>query len=92
MSNMRQKKPMQKLKRVLLVLLSLLILITIMFYTFQEKLIFLPTQLPNDYEYSFDQPFEELFLDTPDGAQLNALHFTVDNPKGLCVVFSWKCR
>ncbi|MEX0360920.1 MAG: alpha/beta hydrolase [Allomuricauda sp.] len=78
---------MQKLKRVLLVLLSLLILITIMFYTFQEKLIFLPTQLPNDYEYSFDQPFEELFLDAPDGAQLNALHFMVDNPKGLVLYF-----
>ncbi|WP_237561726.1 alpha/beta hydrolase [Flagellimonas algicola] len=58
-----------------------------MFYTFQEKLIFLPTQLPSDYAYSFDQPFEELFLEAPDGAQLNALHFKVNNPKGLVLYF-----
>ncbi|MCL6266005.1 alpha/beta hydrolase [Flagellimonas myxillae] len=58
-----------------------------MFYTFQEKLIFLPTQLPQDYQYSFDQPFEELFLDTPDGSRLNALHFVLENPKGLILYF-----
>lgn len=58
-----------------------------MFHTFQDKLIFLPTQLPNDFAYSFDKPFQELFLTANDGARLNALHFEVDNPKGLILYF-----
>ncbi len=58
-----------------------------MFYTLQEKMIFLPDQLPEDYTYSFEDPFEELFLDTPDGGRLNALHFTIDDPKGLILYF-----
>lgn len=55
--------------------------------SFQEKIIFLPTTLDNDYQYSFETPFEELFFDTDDGALLNALHFKADNPKGLILYF-----
>jgi len=53
----------------------------------QEKLIFLPTQLSQEYEYTFDRPFDELFLDTEDGARLNALRFKVENPKGIIVYY-----
>lgn len=78
---------MLKLKRLALFILTLLSLVIIMFYSLQEKLIFLPTQLPKDYEYSFSHDFEEIFLDTPDGAVLNALHFKTDKPKGLVLYF-----
>ena len=78
---------MRKLKRTVLILSTLLLLVIIMFYSLQEKLIFLPTQLPKDYEYSFPHEFEEIFMDTPDGASLNALHFKVDKPKGLIMYF-----
>lgn len=43
-------------------------------YFMQKKLIFLPTKLAQDYEYTFEEPFEELFLTAPDGAKLNAIH------------------
>ncbi len=58
-----------------------------MIYFLQEKLIFLPTQLPQEYQYSFSANFEEVFLETDDGARLNALHFHVKNPKGLILYF-----
>ncbi|WP_296384986.1 alpha/beta hydrolase [Winogradskyella sp.] len=54
---------------------------------FQEKLLFLPTTLEQDYQYQFDYPFEELFLKTDDDAVINALHFKVDNPKGAILYF-----
>ncbi|MDC6364631.1 MULTISPECIES: alpha/beta hydrolase [Flavobacteriaceae] len=78
---------MQKLKRIVSYCLFFLALITVMFYFLQEKLIFLPTKLPQDYSYSFQTPFTELFLDTTDGARLNALHFHAENPKGLIIYF-----
>ena len=53
----------------------------------QKKLIFLPTKLEADYEYQFTEPFEELFLETEDGARLNAVHFKNENPKGLILYF-----
>lgn len=58
-----------------------------MLYFLQEKLIFLPTKLPSEYEYQFDQPFEELFVETEDGARLNGLHFKSENPKGIILYF-----
>ncbi len=42
---------------------------------FQKKALFRPTPLPADFVFQFDQPFEEIFLDTPDGARLNLLYF-----------------
>jgi len=58
-----------------------------MAYFIQEKLIFLPTKLQEDYSYTFEFPFEEVFLATEDGATLNALHLKGDNPKGVILYF-----
>ena len=79
--------PKQKLKRIVLYGLVFLSLIIAMFYFLQEKLIFLSTKLPEEYVYSFDVPFEELFLNADDGARLNALQFHSQNPKGLILYF-----
>lgn len=78
---------MRKLKRVVLSIAVLSFLAVLMLHNFQEKLIFLPSQLPLDYEYSFAQNFEEFFLDTEDGARLNALHFKTKDSKGLILYF-----
>ncbi|EAR01282.1 hypothetical protein FB2170_11196 [Maribacter sp. HTCC2170] len=78
---------MRKFKKTIKVLLFLYVLITLMLYFLQEKIIFLPTKLPQDYEYSFSHNFEELNLKTDDGSVLNALHFKKVNPKGLILYF-----
>lgn len=78
---------MQKLKRIGLFICSLYILIALMLYFLQEKLIFLPTNLPQEYAYTFTEPFEEFYLEAPDGARLNAVHFKRQRPKGLILYF-----
>ncbi|MBK9338995.1 MAG: alpha/beta hydrolase [Lewinellaceae bacterium] len=44
----------------------------------QKKALFRPTRLSAEYVFSFEHPFEEFFLDTPDGARLNLLRFPAD--------------
>ena len=56
-------------------------------YFLQEKLIFLPTTLEQSFKYEFNYPFKELFLKTDDKAIINALHFKVQQPKGVILYF-----
>lgn len=78
---------MQALKRFTVVALAFLVICPTMLYFLQEKLIFLPTSLPDSYEYRFSAPFKELFLNSSDGARLNALHFKHEAPRGLILYF-----
>ncbi|MEX0288450.1 MAG: alpha/beta hydrolase, partial [Flavobacteriaceae bacterium] len=78
---------MRRLRRGIRILLGGYLLIVIMLYFFQEKLIFLPTKLPQNYSYSFVQSFEEFFLDAEDGGRLNALHFKQDGSRGAILYF-----
>jgi len=56
-------------------------------YFFQEKILFLPTVLEQDYQYQFNSNFEELFLKPEENVTINALHFKVENPKGVLLYF-----
>ncbi len=78
---------MRNFKRALILIASAIILIVFGLSYMQKKLIFLPTKLNSDYKFEFVQSFDELFLETDDGARLNALHFLVDNPKGVILYF-----
>ena len=44
-------------------------------YTFEEKIIFQPQGLNSQHVFEFDYPFEEFFLECPNGERINALHF-----------------
>jgi alpha-beta hydrolase superfamily lysophospholipase len=77
----------RKLKKILIVVASLYVAVFFGLYFLQEKIIFLPETLPQDYTYSFQNNFRELFLNAEDGAKLNALHFKVENPKGVILYF-----
>ncbi len=81
-----QKKQKRRLKSFIVVLFGLYVMIGSALHFFQEKLLFLPTTLEQDYQYKFDYPFEELFLKTED-ATINALHFKGENPKGVILYF-----
>ncbi len=77
----------RRLKKFLIVLASLYVLVFIALYFLQEKMIFMPESLPQDYSYSFPGNFDEINLNSEDGAILNALHFKVENPKGVVLYF-----
>lgn len=57
-------------------------------YVSQSKMIFLPTQLPETYAFSFSHPFTEHFIQVPN-AQIHALSFEHKKlqPKGLVLYF-----
>ncbi len=74
-------------KILLIILLGLYLFFGLIIYFFQERLIFLPESLPSDYNFSFDIPFDEHFITMEDGAEINALHFTQEESKGLIVYF-----
>ncbi|MCE2612108.1 alpha/beta hydrolase [Flavobacteriaceae bacterium D16] len=78
---------MKAFKRILFLGLGAYLITIVMFYFFQEKLIFLSTPLPQNYAYSFSEYFEEIFLTADDGARLNALWFKKEDPKGLVLYF-----
>lgn len=52
-------------------------------YVFQERLIFFPQKLDKNYQFSFNQMFEEINVNTEDGILLNGLLFRADSSKGL---------
>lgn len=56
-------------------------------YVIQEKLIFHNEKLSQDYQFQFEQPYEEVYLDTKDGNQIHGILFTVENPKGIILYF-----
>ena len=60
----------------------LYLVVIVLLYVFQEKLVFPGSSLPPDYEFHFNQPFRELTI-AVDGARLNALHFQQENPRGV---------
>ena len=50
-------------------------------YFFQERLIFFPNKLEPNYDFSFDQPFEEIRLDA-DGTRISGLKFLAQSRDG----------
>ena len=56
-------------------------------YFVQENLLFQKATLPQDHVFSYDEPFEELFIETEKGARINALYFKTFRPKGVVLYF-----
>ncbi len=57
-------------------------------YALQKYIIFQPDELPLNYQFVFENPYQEFFIKTDDGAMLNALLFQTDlTCKGLVIYF-----
>ncbi|MDQ3292675.1 MAG: alpha/beta hydrolase [Bacteroidota bacterium] len=69
------------------VLLSFVFIILGVVYSLQDRLIFFPEILTRDYKFSFNNPFQEVFLKTSDEAEIHALHFRAKTPKGVILYF-----
>jgi len=79
-----------KLKYIVGSLLFLYVIFGGLLYVFQENMLFLPTTLDKDHQFSFEYPFEELFFETEQGGLINAIHFKVENTetrKGVILYF-----
>ncbi len=56
-------------------------------YHNQESLLFQKSTLPPDYQFSYDVPYEEIFLDTDKNTHINGLYFFAKRPKGVILYF-----
>ena len=69
-----------------------IILLSVLVYFFQEKFIFKPEKLKQDFEFKYDVPFREYFFDIEPGVRINGLHFFREQPKGLILYFHGNTR
>jgi len=62
------------------------ITINIVFYFFQEKVIFQGSNIPKNYQYTFDFPFEEIFINR-ENAVLHGVLIKSEQSKGVILYF-----
>ena len=63
------------------------IVMAAVFYFLQNKIFFFPAKIPQNYNYSFPYPFEEIMIDAHDGQKINGLYFKKNNPEGVILYF-----
>lgn len=68
------------------------VILSLLVFFVQEYFMFHPEKLPEDFEYKYDEPFEELFFEVEDGVRINGLRFTVNNSRGLVIYFHGNTR
>ena len=71
---------------ILYIIVGYLVLLLVAYFV-QEKFIFKPEKLKQDFKYKYDVPFKELFFDVEPGVRINGLHFYVEKPLGLILYF-----
>src|SRR6187200_3385471 len=64
----------------------------ILAYFIQDKFIFKPEKLSQDFQYVYDIPFRELFFEVEPGVRINGLHFSREKPNGLLLYFHGNSR
>jgi uncharacterized protein len=69
--------------KILITVACLYMLVCILLFFFQEKLIFFPQKLDKDYKFSFKQKFNEINIKTEDNKVLHSILFKADSSKGL---------
>lgn len=78
---------MKRLKKIALNTIKLLatiyFIVCVGLYFFQEKLIFFPRQLSEDFRFSFEAPFQEIRIPVEDSDSLSGLWFQQAASKGL---------
>ena len=78
--------------QLILYIIGGIVLLSVLAYFLQEKFIFKPEKLKQDFVYKYDAPFEELFFDVEPGVRINGLHFKMEKPLGLILYFHGNSR
>jgi uncharacterized protein len=78
--------------QIILYIIAGIVVLSVIAYLVQEKLIFKPEKLNQDFIYKYEAPFKELFFDVEPGVRINGLHFYVEKPLGLVLYFHGNSR
>lgn len=74
---------MRMLVKILIIIICAILILTLLTYCSQEKLIFHPSKLAPDYKYEFETNYTEYFIDVDEDVKLNGLLFKADTSNGL---------
>ena len=77
---------------ILLYTFLVVLVLSLLIYFFQERLIFRPEKLEQDFQFKYDAPFKELNFDIEKGVRINGLHFFREAPRGLVFYFHGNTR
>ncbi|MGI9552601.1 MAG: alpha/beta hydrolase [Aurantibacter sp.] len=78
---------------IIAIVVILFVLLNIGAYFLQERLIFKPEKLPEDFEFKYEnQIFDEYNIEVADGVNLNGVHFKVRRPKGIVLYLKGNSR
>lgn len=61
-------------------------------YLIQERFIFKPEKLKDDFEFKYDAPFREVSFVPEPGVKISGIHFHVQSPHGLIIYFHGNTR
>ncbi|MFS4415194.1 alpha/beta hydrolase [Maribacter sp. 2307ULW6-5] len=77
----------------IVVVVVLFLLANVIAYFLQERLIFKPERLPDDFEFKYEnQVFDEYNIEVAEGVNLNGIHFKVRKPKGIVLYLKGNSR
>jgi len=64
----------------------------LIFYVVQERFLFQPEVLPQDFKYKYEYPVEEVFFEPETGVRINGLHFKISGAEGVVFYFKGNTR
>jgi len=69
---------------IILIILAVIAFLSIVIYIFQERFLFHPEKLPEDFKFQYEnQNVKEYSLEIKKGVVINGLHFKAENSKGV---------
>lgn len=78
---------------VVAIILICYLLANIAVYFWQERFLFKPEKLPQDFEYKYpDREFTEYDIEIGPGERINGIHFQVDDPRGVVLYLKGNSR
>lgn len=66
--------------------------VSLFLYYLQEKFLFHPEKLPENFQFKFDRSFEEMQFEAEDGGSVHALKFIVPDAKGIVLYLHGNTR
>ena len=78
---------------ILCIVFAVYVLINLAVYYGQEKFLFKPEKLPEDFQFKYtNQNITEYNLEREEGVNINAIHFSLDQPKGIVLYLKGNSR
>ena len=78
---------------IILVVFVVILILNVITYFLQERIIFKPEKLPEDFEFKYhDQVFDEYNIEVDEGVNINGVHFKVHNPKSIVLYLKGNSR